>query len=193
MAGKQAKIISNHELRQILDDVKKSRYPLRNEVMVLLSMKAGLRAKEISCVTWSMVTNASGELIDALQLPHRASKGKSGRTIPLNAALKTALEKLYATHDHNSSPYIIKSQYGHKMTPGGVCQWFKNMYVRLRLDGCSSHSGRRTFGTKAACLISTAGGHITDVQKLMGHSSLSMTALYLEPNPEAQRKLVDII
>lgn len=193
MAGKQAKTISDRELRQILDDVKKSRYPLRNEVMVLLSTKAGLRAKEISCVKWSMLTNASGEIVDALQLPNSASKGKSGRTIPLNKQLKTALARLYATHTPNCPPYIIKSQYGHKMTPGGVCQWFSDMYARLRLEGCSSHSGRRTFGTKAASLITTVGGHIKDVQKLMGHSSLSMTALYLEPNPTAQRKLVDII
>jgi site-specific recombinase XerD len=34
---------------------------LRDRVMVLLSFKAGLRAKEIAELTWSMVTDASGE------------------------------------------------------------------------------------------------------------------------------------
>ena len=193
MAGKQAKTISNHELGQLLDAVKKTRYPLRNEVMVLLSFKAGLRAKEISCVTWSMMTDASGEIADALQLPDRASKGKSGRTIPLNTKLKDALKRLHAETSPVCSDYVIKSERGRKMLPGGICRWFYQMYKNIRLDGCSSHSGRRTFGTKAMRSIGTVGGCPTDVQKLMGHSSLSMTARYIDPNPEAQYKLVDII
>ncbi len=59
MAGKQAKILSQREIGQVLAHVREGRYPDRNQVMFLLSVKAGLRAKEISCLTWSMVTDAS--------------------------------------------------------------------------------------------------------------------------------------
>ena len=48
MAGKQAKIFSGREILQVLNHLKATRYPLRDEVMFLLSIKAGLRAKEIS-------------------------------------------------------------------------------------------------------------------------------------------------
>lgn len=41
------------------------------------------------------------------------------------------------------------------------------------MEGCSSHSGRRTFITNAAKMISQAGGTINDVRQLAGHSSLS--------------------
>jgi integrase/recombinase XerD len=53
--------------------------------MVLLSVKAGMRAKEIACLTWSMVTDAQGEIGDAIHLTNGASKGKRGgrtRSIP---------------------------------------------------------------------------------------------------------------
>ncbi|MGV8948683.1 MAG: hypothetical protein ACOH2E_04870 [Candidatus Paracaedibacter sp.] len=53
MAGKQAKIFSNREILQVLNHIKGTRYPLRDQVMFLLSIKAGLRAKEISLLTRS--------------------------------------------------------------------------------------------------------------------------------------------
>jgi hypothetical protein len=56
-----------------------------------------LRAKEIAELTWSMVTDASGEIADAISLPNSASKGKNGgRTIPLHGELREALVALKA-------------------------------------------------------------------------------------------------
>ena len=46
--------------------------------MFLLSMKAGLRAKEIASLTWAMVTDATGQIAEAIQLQNRASKGTTG-------------------------------------------------------------------------------------------------------------------
>ena len=60
----------------------------------------------------------------------------------------------------------------------------------LRMDGCSSHSGRRTFITRAAKEASHVGGSIRDVQQLAGHKSLAMTQTYIEGDTEAKRKLV---
>ena len=45
MQGKQAKIVSPTQERAILGYVATTRYPARDRVMFLLSMKAGLRAK----------------------------------------------------------------------------------------------------------------------------------------------------
>ena len=52
------------------------RYPVRDRVMFLLSIKAGLRAKEIGCLTWGMVTDADGQVADAMALENKASKGQ---------------------------------------------------------------------------------------------------------------------
>src|SRR5260370_14849259 len=72
----------------------------RNRVMVLLSIRAGLRAKEIAMCTWGMLTDAQGDIGDALHLSNGASKGKrGGRVVPLNKELRAALNALKATRN----------------------------------------------------------------------------------------------
>lgn len=45
---------------------------------------------------------------------------------------------------------ILHSERGGAMTAGSIANWFAVAYRKLGLDGCSSHSGRRTFITRAA-------------------------------------------
>ena len=51
MRGKQAKILSNDNLEDLLLFAETNRHPLRNKLIVLLSAKAGLRAGEIAHLT----------------------------------------------------------------------------------------------------------------------------------------------
>jgi hypothetical protein len=53
-------------------------------VIFILSVKAGLRAKEIASLTCRMVTDARGQIGQAIHLENSASKGQSGRVIPMN-------------------------------------------------------------------------------------------------------------
>ena len=46
--GKQAKIISDKQVRAVLAELATRRYPLRDRVMFLLSLKAGMRAEEVA-------------------------------------------------------------------------------------------------------------------------------------------------
>jgi integrase/recombinase XerD len=90
--GKQAKIVSPTQERAILGYLETTRYPSRDRVIFLLSMKAGLRAKEMASLTWAMVTDAAGQITEAIHLQNRASKGKTGgRTIPMHPDLQAAL------------------------------------------------------------------------------------------------------
>src|SRR3978361_1503184 len=60
MPGKQAKILSADHIDDLLFFVETTRHPLRNRVLVLLSVKAGLRAAEIAKLTWDMVVDGGG-------------------------------------------------------------------------------------------------------------------------------------
>ena len=79
------------------------------------------------------------------------------------------------------------------MTPLSIVVWFARAYDVLGLDGCSSHSGRRTFITRAARAVHKAGGSLRDVQLLAGHRSIQTTQRYIDGDSDAQRRLVSLI
>lgn len=191
--GKQAKILTEGQVKAALAYLQGSRYPLRDKVLFLLTVKAGLRAKEVSMLTWAMVTDAEGGIADCISLPDKASKRKSGRVIPVNKELRQALLDLQERTKSEPNDHIIYSERSDRMTANSIVMWFNRLFNALGFDGCSSHSGRRTFITNAARKVSLVGGSLRDVQQLAGHSSLHTTQRYVEGNTEAKRKLVNLI
>jgi integrase len=79
------------------------------------------------------------------------------------------------------------------MTPSSIVVWFNRAFKNVGLKGCSSHSGRRTFVTRAARMVHKAGGSLRDVQVLAGHRSIETTQRYIDGDTDAQRKLVSLI
>jgi len=79
------------------------------------------------------------------------------------------------------------------LSPATVHLWFHRLSTSLKMDGCSSHPGRRTFMTRAARKVSQVGGSLRDVQELAGHTSLAMTPCSLEGDTEAKRKRVALL
>jgi len=62
MPGKQAKVVTPPMLKRMLRRVSHSSFPARDRAMILLSIKAGLRACEIAGLDWSMVLDAQGRV-----------------------------------------------------------------------------------------------------------------------------------
>jgi integrase/recombinase XerD len=79
MPGKQAKLLTTSMVRAVMTHVRKKRYPVRDLTMILLSVKAGLRAGEIANLTWGMVLDARCKVSDVIALHDRAAKKLSGR------------------------------------------------------------------------------------------------------------------
>ena len=73
---RQAKILSKGQMDAVLGYLTRTRYPERNRAIFLLSVRAGLRAKEIASLTWTMLTDAEGNIGDAIHLVDQASKGR---------------------------------------------------------------------------------------------------------------------
>jgi integrase len=191
MPGKQAKVLSDHQLKYLLVFACNTRNPIRDKLIVLLSAKAGLRAGEIAKLAWDMVLDPSGEIGDVIELRDCVAKKRSGRLIPMHPSLRAGLTALRETTGGTGS--VIRSERGEAMRPGSIVNWFAAAYQAVRLDGCSSHSGRRTFITRAARLVYRAGGSLRDVQLLAGHRSIQTTQRYIDGDTDAQRKLVSMI
>src|ERR1700751_2960748 len=94
MAGRHAKTLTKQQFAAALRRAAQSRYPDRDRVMVLLSVKAGNRAGEITKLTWPMVVDAQGGTARHIELHAPAAKKRSGRTIPLHPALKRPVRRL---------------------------------------------------------------------------------------------------
>ena len=192
MTGKQAKILSDEQVESLLWFVSTSRHSSRNRVLVLLSLKAGLRAGEIANLTWPMVLGPQDEIAAVIELRDHASKKRSGRVIAMHPDLRDALSHWRDTTGTLVGP-VIRSERGGPMTPVSIVNWFSAAYQAIGLEGCSSHSGRRTFITRAARLVHHAGGSLRDVQLLAGHRSIQTTQRYIDGDSDAQRKLVSMI
>ena len=191
--GKQAKTLSKGQVEAVLGYLAKTRHPARNRLIFLLSVKAGLRAKEIARLTWWMTNDSRGEIGRAICLQDSASKGRSGRMIPLSDEVRDALIEYRRRVVSFTGPFVISTERSLSTSPQAIVNMFQRWYRHLGFVGCSSHSGRRTFITNAARKISTVGGSLRDVQMLAGHSNLRTTQAYIEANPEAQVKIVDLV
>jgi integrase/recombinase XerD len=191
MAGRQAKILSPDNLHDLLVYASCTRYPLRNRVIVLLAAKAGLRAGEIANLTCDMVIDSTGGISSVIELRDAAAKARSGRLIPVHPDLHQALVA-YRSHSTGIGP-VIRSERGGAMTPLSIVVWFNRAFRNIGLNGCSSHSGRHTFITRAARLVHNAGASLRDVQLLAGHRSIQTTQRYIDGDTDAQRKLVALI
>ena len=196
--GKQAKTLTKGQVDSLTAFLLTRRHGLRDQTVFLLSVRAGLRAKEIANLRWSMIMTPEGEVGDAIHLTNTASKGRSGRVIPLNKQLRENLKQMLAASQqdrrfHPALSYVVTTERSAHTSPQAVVNMFKRWYEDIGLLGCSSHSGRRTFITNAARKISTVGGSLRDVQMLAGHSSLAVTQRYIDGDSDARRKIVDLV
>ena len=191
MPGKQAQRITPPMLKRMLRHVAQSRHPNRDKVIILLSAKAGLRACEIANLDWSMVLDARGYVADTLAVRDVIAKKGAGRRIPMHPELRKALTRLQRQCD--SVGPVIRSRNNAPFGPKSLVNWFALRFAELGFDGCSSHSGRRTFITAAARNIHRSGCSLRDVQLLAGHASIETTERYIDGDTAGQRRLVSLL
>jgi integrase len=197
--GKQSKTLNKSQIEMIRTYLRSKRNGLRNETIFLFSVRGGLRAREISQLSWKEVCDSGGEVSDHIRLTDRSSKGKSGRIIPLNKDLRRNLielldnqRKTYRSFNIETS-FVIRTERSPFTTSQTVVNMFYGWYQRLGLLGCSSHSGRRTFITETSKKISLVGGSLRDIQMMAGHKSLQTTQRYIEGDSDSQRKVVNML
>lgn len=191
--GQPAKVLTAVEVRRLVAQVAQGQQATRNQVVVALSFKAGLRACEIAGLTWTMVTGADRRLADAIMVSGSIAKNGRGRQIPLHPELRQALNRHWRAEGRPRLGPVIRSQRGEHLRPRSVVHLFRRLYDELGYTGCSSHSGRRTFITGLARLIAKTGGSLRDVQELAGHRSLTVTETYIMCDRDAQRRALRLL
>ena len=188
MAGRQAKSLTDPIIRKALSATQARPLAKRDQVIILFSLRAGLRACEIAGLDWSMVLEPNGRVASSIAIPDTIAKMGSGRRIPMHPDLRKALIKL-ALPASRIGPVVTSAKGGH-LRPNSIVNWFVALFAEVGAAGCSSHSGRRTFITNAARNAHRSGATLRDVQLLAGHKSIEVTQRYIDGDSDAQRRLV---
>lgn len=155
----------------------------RDWVAILLSFRSGLRVSEIAALLPSDITTASGEISANLLVRRLTSKGKRiSREVPIHPELREALIAFMRVRERSET---LLGTNVRRLTV-----WFHELYARVGFVGASSHSGRRSFATKAARQAGQIGASIVDVQQLLGHARLQTTCGYVDPCDDGRGRLV---
>lgn len=75
-------------LKRTLRKASQSAYSARDRAMILLSVKAGLRACEIAGLDPSMALDPSGKVAEFLAVSDAIARKRSGRRIPMHSDLR---------------------------------------------------------------------------------------------------------
>jgi integrase/recombinase XerD len=95
-----------------------------------------VRAKEISNICWSMVTDADGAVTDTIHLVNWASKGKrGGREIPMAKDLRQALVELLAFKQAAPEDRVVFSERDIGISAKALAIWFLTLLSRSREIG----------------------------------------------------------
>lgn len=191
---KKAPVFSEPQFKRLLAVAKDMESAKRNVALLYFSFALGLRAKELAMLRVRDVLGQTGEIKDEVLLNRATTKGHKQRLIYLtNKDVRKALGEYVAERRGNEAislhpeSALFKSRKGGAFSPNTMQMLFKRLFVAAGFDGASSHSGRRTFATS---LIEN-GVDIKAVSKLMGHSTVAMTARYVEDNPIRLRKICE--
>lgn len=199
MAIKRAKTLDEKQFDRLLKFIsEKSTLPVRDRLMFLLSYKAGLRVSEIAKIDLTAMTNSEGAIAKIITIFSNVGKKQRMREIPMHAEIAKALAAFMKTYPGatfialSSQPFRYAAKLGRlpspedyrRMSVNALTVYFHWTYKQAGFEGASSHSGRRTFGTKLARRANQFHNSLKDVQNLLGHARLDTTENYLEPSED---------
>lgn len=184
---RQAKTVNESELKRVNQFLITRRNALRDQTIFAVSFNAGLRAMEIAALKVGDAYSADGQVREIINLT--TTKGGYTRRVFVNKRL-TAAFKRYASKINPSKPNapLFPSQKGGHFSGNTMCQLFLEVYSACRIDGASSHSGRRTLITRLA----DQGISVHVLAAIAGHRNIATTQRYLTVNDAMLARAIEL-
>jgi len=150
----------------------------RNLALVGLMLLDGLRSCEVLALRLEDLQLADAHM-------RVLGKGNKKRVMPLPPEILEVLEKYLRLERPltNSSSLFVSlkgRQRGRAMTPAGLRSLFRHHRLRSRVLQANAHRLRHTFGADMV----RAGISLPALQRLMGHSQIHTTMLYVQLAPQ---------
>ena len=190
--AKQAKVLNNLEIRRVLDYVATRKHSARNRALVMMMFNTGMRVSEVASLRIKDVIDNEGNIKNEILLLAENTKTNEARTVFVNEKLRKELQqysKLLTCDNINAKFFYSQKRDSDGFTANTLTQHFHYLYKRVGLDGCSSHSARRTFITTLA----NKGIGVRVIMGLSGHKALSSVQCYIDCNSELMRNAVEMV
>jgi integrase/recombinase XerD len=108
--SKQAKTLTQTEIRRVLDYIATRKHSLRNRAMLMTTYLSGMRVGEVSSLRYSDVVDAEGNIRNEIRLRAEQTKGNEARIVFVNEKLRKELElyiKIYKPSNTNHKFRIL--------------------------------------------------------------------------------------
>jgi integrase/recombinase XerD len=168
-----APIKTDEQFQEVFSYVSLMQEASKYRLMLLLSVKLGLRPMEIAGLQSAWF--AGGELC----IPRGYSKRKTGRSLPVSEEILEALD----AYLQGRTGLVFLNRQGQAFTALGITKAMSRLYREAGQVG-SCYSGRRTLATR----LVDEGTNILVVQKVLGHSSPATTMAYVGVTPSMMNK-----
>jgi len=187
---KQAKTLTQAELRRVLDYVATRPQAARNRAILMIGYLSGMRVGEIAALKIEDVIGLDGKIKTEIHLRANQTKGSEGRTVVVSEKLQkelTAYAKTLELTDRNAAFFPTQKR-NSGFSANTLAQHLMYIYKRAGFSDCSSHSARRTFITNMAA----KGVSVRVLMSLAGHKNISTTQAYIDVNDDMKRKAVEL-
>ena len=189
--AKQAKTLTQAEIRRVLDYTATRKHSIRNRALVITTYLSGMRVGEVASLRYCDVVDTEGNIRNEIRLSAEQTKGKEARVVFVSEKLRKELEqysKLYKPKNINCKFFYSQKACSDGYNANTLTQFFHYLYKRSGIDGASSHSGRRTFITNLA----NKGISVRVLASLAGHKNISTTQCYIDVNDDMKRKAIEL-
>lgn len=187
---KQAQTLTDKDIKRVLNYCKARKHSERDSAIVLFSLYAGLRAKELAALKVSDVYDEAGQVRDQFILKGAQSKANHARRIYVSSKLKRVLKSYRAVVEgRDANGPLFQTQLRTSFSANTMCQLFLHIYNAVGLRDASSHSGRRTFITRLA----EQGINVRLLAELAGHKHITTTQRYIEISPTQLENAVELV
>ena len=190
--SKQAKTLSNDEIRKVLDYVATRKHSERNRAMIYTIFNTGMRVSEVANLRFKDVVDGEGAVKREIRLSAEDTKTKEARIVFVNDRLHKELTryvKLYKPLSTNVKFFYSQKRASDGYSPNTLAQFFHYLFNRAGISGASSHSGRRSFITNLA----NKGVGVRVIMGLSGHRALSSVQCYIDCNDDMKRKAINLL
>lgn len=150
--------------------------------IVTMAVNTGMRKNEILKLSWDNIDLKHGFII----LSDSMVKSGKGRQIPINRFLMTALKVAFLKRQPHI-PFVFPSPSG--VPYRAINAPFKTACKRAGITDFHFHDLRHTFASQAVM----NGADLASVQRLLGHSNITMTMRYSHLSKDHLAKTVNIL